>query len=270
MTTEIQVYDKISEMSSIQALGQAIAKSGMFGCENESQGTILALQCITERKPPLELSKTYHIIKGKLSKKADAMLAEFRKAGGKWRWHDLKNREVQTASIEWEEQKMDVSYSIDDSKLAGWWTEKDRSGNPTNWIKIPANMLRARLISETLRAIAPEIVQGAYTPEEIYNFDEPKDSPKPPKPVIEIPKPPPSRSIPDLAKAISGDDDELEGDHPRDRLQAKFKGHEDLINDFLRSRQRIQPEQNWRDAPKDLLLKIEADVPAFLTAVGVE
>jgi hypothetical protein len=33
-------------------------------------------------------------------------------------------------------------------------------------------MLRARLVSETLRAIAPEIVTGVYTPEEVTQFDD--------------------------------------------------------------------------------------------------
>ena len=163
---QIEVYSKINDIGSITALGEAIARSGMFGCEKSEQGTILALQCITEGKPPLELCKTYHIIGGKLSKRADAMLAEFRMKGGKFRFEDLKNAEVQRATVEFEGDTYQVSYSTADAKQAGLLPAKSGSG----WAKFPAAMLRARLVSETLRAIAPEIVQGAYTTEELEDF----------------------------------------------------------------------------------------------------
>jgi len=276
---QLEVYDKCNDMDSIQQLGKAIALSGMFGCEKPEQGIILALQCMTERKPPLELAKTYHIIKGKLSKKADAMLAEFRKAGGKWRWHDLKNREVQAASIEWEGQKLEVSYSIDDAKQAGWWTEKDRGGNPTNWIKIPANMCRARLVSETLRAIAPEIVQGSYTPEEIENFDEPKSAPikraDTIQKVADMSRAEPVKAIPTPAVEVTAEvtteeDDQLDGDHPRDRLEPFLSHYEEQVNAWLIGKDKITDGQTWRECPAKYLIQIESQKSKFLKAVGVE
>src|SRR5690606_39519633 len=119
MNHAIEVYDKCNDADSIKVLGEAIAYSGMFGCEKPEQGIVLALQCMAERKPPLEMAKTYHLIKGKLSKRADAMLADFRKAGGKWEWADLKNREVQAAKVEFEGRSYDVSYTIEEAKDAG-------------------------------------------------------------------------------------------------------------------------------------------------------
>jgi len=159
----------MKDLPSVQALGGAISESGMFGCNKPEQGVIIALQCIAENKPPLEMAKNYHLVKGKLTKRADSMLADFKRSGGKIKWGDLKNREVQAGTFtDPDGNAYDVSYSIDDAKAAGVYNTKADSP----WQKTPAAMMRARLVSETLRAIAPEIVTGVYTPEEAAQFDD--------------------------------------------------------------------------------------------------
>lgn len=169
MKNEIQTYEKMKDLPSVQALGGAISESGMFGCNKPEQGIIIALQCIAENKPPLEMAKNYHLVKGKLTKRADSMLADFKRSGGKIKWMNLKNRETQSAIFtDPDGASYDVSYSIDDAKAAGVYNSKTDSP----WQKTPAAMMRARLVSETLRAIAPEIVTGVYTPEEAAQFDD--------------------------------------------------------------------------------------------------
>ena len=159
----------MNDLPSVQALGGAISESGMFGCNKPEQGVIIALQCIAENKPPLEMAKNYHLVKGKLTKRADSMLADFKRSGGKIKWGDLKNREAQSGTFTDPDGNVyDVSYSIDDAKAAGVYNSKADSP----WQKTPAAMMRARLVSETLRAIAPEIVTGVYTPEEAAQFDD--------------------------------------------------------------------------------------------------
>ena len=171
-----------NDLPSVQALGGAISESGMFGCNKLEQGVIIALQCIAENKPPLEIAKTYHLVKGKLTKRADAMLADFQRSGGKFVWDDLENREVQSGTFtDPDGNAYNVSYSINDAKAAGYYNTKADS----SWQKTPAAMLRARVISSTLRAIAPQIVTGVYTPEEAAQFDnvQPATQSKPePKP----------------------------------------------------------------------------------------
>ena len=54
---EIQAYDKINDRDGLEMLGAAIQRSGMFGAETKEQGIILALQCMVEKKPPLEMAK---------------------------------------------------------------------------------------------------------------------------------------------------------------------------------------------------------------------
>ena len=169
MKNEIQTYEKMNDLPSVQALGGAISESGMFGCNKPEQGIIIALQCIAENKPPLEMAKNYHLVKGKLTKRADSMLADFKKSGGKIKWADLKNRAIQSGTFTDPDGNVyNVSYSIDDAKAAGVYNSKADSP----WQKTPAAMMRARLVSETLRAIAPEIVTGVYTPEEAAQFDD--------------------------------------------------------------------------------------------------
>ena len=278
MTQEIEVYDKVNDLSGIQALGDAIAKSGMFGCDNPSQGVVLALQCMAERKPPMELAKTYHIIQGKLSKRADAMLADFRRAGGKWIWGDLKNKLSQTATVEFEGVTRELSYSIEDAKEAGVHSAKAGS----NWLRFPGPMCRARLVSETLRAIAPEIVQGAYTPEELMATD-----PEPPQ-IKQAEKTETQAAIkpagtptmdPETGKLTRGeamtlatDDagDDFAGESVRDRLRKHINPHEAKINAFLAKGGRIKDGQTWEQLDDAYLERAEKNLPKFLEACGVE
>ena len=161
---EITVYEKMLDpLQSIQVLGEAIAKSGMFGCEKIEQGIILALQCIAEKKAPLEMAKTYHIIGGKLSMRSDAMLSEYRKRGGKVKWTQFDA--VRACGIwTYDDNSIEMSYTIDEAKASG--LIKAGSG----WVKDPGAMLRARLISKAIRMLAPEVCTGVYTPEEVESF----------------------------------------------------------------------------------------------------
>jgi len=162
---EIQIYDKIDTVNGVAQLGEWFAKSGMFGCTKVEQGNILALQCLAERKTPLDMARTYHIIEGKLSKRSDAILADYRKAGGKVKWIKFDDKEAR-AIFSFEDNEIEVYYTINDARKAG--LIKPRSG----WETHPADMLRSRLISKTVRMLAPETIAGQYTPEELQ--DEPR------------------------------------------------------------------------------------------------
>ena len=173
----IHFYNSVSSIEAIEKVGVAIAKSGMFGVERVEQGFILALQCFTEGLPPMELCKRYHLIQGKLSMRADAMLALYRERGGRVKWVKY---DADAAQGEWtfEGQTQNISYTANDAKLAGMLPAKGGG-----WAKFPAEMLRARCISKSVRMLCPEVVTGTYTPDEVEGE------------YIKAPQPQPERQI---------------------------------------------------------------------------
>lgn len=258
MKNEIQTYEKMNDLPSVKALGTAIMESAMFGCKNSEQGVIIALQCIAENKPPLEMAKNYHIVQGKLTKRADSMLADFKRSGGKIKWGDLKNRKIQSATFTDPEGNVyDVSYSIDDAKAAGVYKNKADS----SWQKTPAAMMRARLVSETLRAIAPEIVTGVYTPEEAAQFDD-----------VQPAQTKPAQADPVTAQPII--EAETVEDTANDTMQKLERlifdaSAEDKVNAYYTSKNAIDPliEQTWRDLPAAKLQHLLDNWESFKAAL---
>ena len=164
-------YDNPAEqMGAITQIGEAFAKSGMFGCTKVEQGIVLAMACVSERLNPIELKKKYHLIDGQLSMRTDAMLGEFRARGGKIKWlsYDAKKAEAEFAI---DGNAVVLSYTIEDAQqaqLGGWNGKQFKPGG--GWAKSPDAMLRARLVSKAVRMLAPEAISGTYTPEEIEDF----------------------------------------------------------------------------------------------------
>jgi len=264
MSEQIIAYENINHLEGIERLGEACARSGMFGDIQEPQGFIIALQCMAENKPPLELAKHYHIIKGKLTKRADAMLAEFESAGGEWQFLDLKNPTVQKAIVSYKKyEKVEVEYSVDDAKTCGVYNLKDRKGNPSMWAKFPANMLRARLVSETLRAIAPAIVTGVYTPEEAAQFDEVTKVSEPVKKAT--PANAQRKAEPKQAEVI---ETEIVDKTEREKLELIIDENkaEELINDFFVNKGFIDGKQTWRDLDEETQASMLSDFDQLLIA----
>jgi hypothetical protein len=161
-------------------MGEMIWASGMFGCVKPEQGMVLAMQCLAEGKAPLELAKTYHIIEGKLTMRADAMLGRYLTTGGKVKW--ITRSDVEVRAI-WSKDGNDVEISstIEEYTKNGIACGKDGRTLKTNWQKFPRQMLTARNVSEAIRLLAPQIISGIYTPEEVSDFssqDKPLPAPK--------------------------------------------------------------------------------------------
>lgn len=173
MGNELSVYQQVhNPLDFAMQFGSEIAKSKMFGCQNESQGRVLAMACLAEGKNPIAIARTHHIIDGNLSMRADAMLAEFNAIGGK---HEIVSRttdlatvtlsidgETYTESLSWEEaQQEPYPFKSDGELKKNWATPRARR-----------QMLWARVISEGVRTLRPGIVAGCYAPEEIQDFSD--------------------------------------------------------------------------------------------------
>ena len=167
MATGMTVYGSVpNAIELIDSMGLAIAKSKLLGCENPDQGRVLAMACIAKGLDPLSIAQRYDIICGKLAMKSDAMLAEFRARGGR---HKIVHRkpdmaaiklsidgETETFQLSWEEaQHEDFAKGKDGKVKANYATPRKRM-----------QMLWARVVSDAVRAMCPEVNTGIYTPEE--------------------------------------------------------------------------------------------------------
>lgn len=169
MTNALSVYDNIQDpLTFVEKMGTVFSQSGIAGVKNPAQGKVLALACIAEKMNPFEIDKRYHLISGKLSMRPDAMLGELMNRGGKFTWLDQGDKGSAELEIEYKGNKLKTTYSMDDAKLAQL-VKKD-----SGWIKNPSAMLRARVVSKLMRMIAPDIVSGMYTPEEMEDFTDEK------------------------------------------------------------------------------------------------
>ena len=154
--SSLAVYDRISDpMQAIKTLGAAIFKSGIFGVDKPEIGEVLAMQCLAERKSPLELARTYHFIEGKLAIKSDALLAKFQMAGGTVVWTTRTDTLV-VATFTNKGSSAEITASFDDYAKKGIVFGKDGKTVKDNWKKWPKQMLTARAISEGVRLVAPE------------------------------------------------------------------------------------------------------------------
>lgn len=164
-------------------LATSAAASKMFpGTKDVDQAMVLMQLCQADGLHPIDALRRYHVIQGRPSMRADAMLAEFQARGGRVRWNVRTDDEVSAtfahpiggeATINWDRKTADDrKISFDWDKDAGRWKPKH------NWTTYPRQMLTARVISEGVRLILPGVVVGVYTPEEVEDFD---DAPQPPQ-----------------------------------------------------------------------------------------
>lgn len=151
-------------MSEIDKMGTAVAKSGLFGIKKAEEFIALALIAQAEGRHPAIVARDYHIINGKPTLKADAILARFQEAGGSIKWKKLDDTIAQAEFAHPSSGAITLDWTIERAKTAGV------TGNPT-WSKYPRAMLRARLISEGVRTMFPAVLCGVYTPEEVQDME---------------------------------------------------------------------------------------------------
>lgn len=226
------VYDRISDpMSAIKTLGLSIFKSGIFGLDKPEQGEILAMQCMVEKKSPLELARTYHFIQGQLAIRSDALLAKFHQAGGTVEWGDRTDERVTAV---FRKGTSSAAIVADMKEYVGNGTALGKDGKPKdNWKKWPRRMLTARAISEGVRLIAPECCFGTYTVEEL--------DATPSRPAVRL------------------------NTLTLDELVPEAK--RDAAVEVLRQTGHLTPTQGWADIPYDLAETLCKKPGPFLSAI---
>jgi hypothetical protein len=144
-------------------MATAAAASRMFGFRNKDEALAIMLLCQAEGLHPGIAMRDYHVIQGRPTLKADAMLARFLNGGGKVQWHELTDKVVSATFSHPQGGEAKITWSFEDAKRIGL-TGKD------NWRNYPRAMLRSRVVSEGVRTVYPVAVVGVYTPEEAHDF----------------------------------------------------------------------------------------------------
>lgn len=147
----------------IERMAVAIAKSGFFGVKTPEQAVALMLVAQAEGLHPAQAARDYVVIQGRPSLRADAMLARFQLAGGKVEW--IEHTDTKVAGR--------FTHPQGGSVVIDWTLERARNANLTNketWRAYPRQMLRARVISEGVRAVFPGVVVGTYSVEEVQDM----------------------------------------------------------------------------------------------------
>jgi len=161
-----------SSMAEVEQMGKLFERSGMFGCSQEGQGVVLAATCLMARMTPLEFMQTYHLLDGKPSMRADAMLAKLLELGGSYK---ILSRTDEKAAVHMRFKDADGEFCLtwEDAKKEPFVYAKDGKSLKKNWAtpRIRMQMLWARCVSDAVRTVCPMANKGSYAPEEIGEPD---------------------------------------------------------------------------------------------------
>ena len=152
-------------VSDLEKMAAAVATSKLFGITSKEQALALMLVAQAEGLHPATAARDYHIIQGRPALKADAMLGRYINSGGKVEWHDHTDAKVSATFSHPSGGALKIDWDLARAKAAGL-ADKDM------WKKYPRQMLRARVISEGVRATNPNVSIGIYTPEEARDMTE--------------------------------------------------------------------------------------------------
>jgi hypothetical protein len=158
-TTAIQSVS----VTDIEKMATAVAKSGLFGVRTPDQAMSLMLIAQAEGLHPAIAARDYHIIQGRPSLKSDALLARFQANGGKIEWIEYTDQAVAAKVSHQAGGVVEIRWTFQMAERAGL------TKNPT-WRQYPRQMLRARVISEGVRAVFPGVAVGVYTSEEVQDM----------------------------------------------------------------------------------------------------
>ena len=179
MTTNENAMVPVTNMAEAIQLGELFERSGMFGCTQPGQGVVLVLTCLSERMSPMQFKRTYHLIDGNPSMRADAMLAKFVERGGRYTVREYSPKRA-AALFKTGDNSMEMEITIEHALEAGWPLSQNREKGiqkdgklwKSNWFKTPAAMLWARLVSMSVRLLDPGVNAGCYAPEELADLDD--------------------------------------------------------------------------------------------------
>lgn len=126
--------------------------------------------------PPMMALRMIHVIDGKPGMSAELQLARFKRAGHRFKWGKTDSTVAEILVCpKGDDAWTKFSFTMAEAKQAGV-TGKD------NWQKYPTAMLRARVATLAVRAVAPDVSAGFYDPDELGDDGPTGNEPDWPKP----------------------------------------------------------------------------------------
>ena len=247
MSNAVIPFAEVTKMAAVAA------SSRMFGFKTQDEALAIMLLCQGEGLHPAVAMRDYHIISGRPSMKADAMLARFQQAGGSVKWTRYDETAVSGVFSHPQGGSVEITWNMEQAKRA------NLSGKDV-WKAHPRAMLRARCISEGIRTVFPACIVGVYTPEEIQAMPEPVEVQSH---VVEEPPTAPPAPPAEAPLLLIGPDTK----------EYAFNGVKKWLEAANRAISKVEPDAlgAWRDANK---AHIEAaadqfpDVPVLKTIIA--
>lgn len=159
-------------VNDLRTMANTMAASNFWGFKRPEEAMALMLVAQAEGKHPATIAQEYDVIQGRPAIKSSAALARFQHAGGTIRWI------VSTPS----RAEAEFSHPQGGTLVIAWDMERARTAGlagKDNWKKFPDQMLRARVVSEGVRAVFPGCLNGLYLDDEVRDFDQRPMSPAP-------------------------------------------------------------------------------------------
>ena len=149
----------------IMDMANTIVQSGLFpSIKTKEAAAGLMMLCQAEGLHPATAMSRYHIVQGRPSMKAETMLAEFQRRGGKVKFHYLTDEGCKAEFF---------SPGIVDSVTIEWDVERATKAGLMDkdvWKKYARAMFRSRVISEGVKTADPAATNGVHTPDETEDF----------------------------------------------------------------------------------------------------
>ena len=148
----------------MEKTAEIVAKSKLFPqWDSKEKVMTLMLLCKAEGSDPISAINRYDTIQGRVAKKSQAMLEDFVRCGGTVEWTTSNEKEAEAIFTPPGGKPLQIKITMSELARAGL-TGKD------NYKKYPAQMLRARLISNAMRMVFPSATNLLYSPEEVQDF----------------------------------------------------------------------------------------------------
>lgn len=161
--TETEVLPSPAQWQTMLQMADTLVKSGFLPktIDTPAKATAVILKGRELGIPAMQSFSHIYIIEGKPTCSAELQLALLARGGVTWEWRESSGNAAEIIYSRPGWSAFSSRFDMEDAKRANLV-------NKATWKAYPANMLRARAISNGARMIGPDLLAGmSYTPEEL-------------------------------------------------------------------------------------------------------